>query len=126
MAGSRPRMKQRACQGSRKGKKIMLPGSGSTSVRRIGCLDASPTPFVRVPTTTGILVIETASVLDDGRRPTWLSIIAGRIATAVRGCELLVPPTSAHGHQELDRVLVALRLRANIAELRLLKLPLGI
>ena len=66
------------------------------------------------------------SAVDGGRRRTWLRNIAGQIATAVRGCELLVPPTSAHGHQELDRVLVALRLRANIAELRLLKLPLGI
>jgi len=38
----------------------------------------------------------------------------------------LVPPPSSHGNKELDRVLVALCLRANIAELRLLILPLRI
>ena len=66
------------------------------------------------------------SVLDGGRHRTWLRIIAGWIATAFRGCKLLVPPPSPHGHQELNRVLIALRLCANIAELRLLILPLRI
>ena len=69
---------------------------------------------------------ETASVLDGARRRTRLRIIAGRPATGVRGCELWVPPPSTHGHQELDRVLVALCLCTNIAKLRLLILPLGI
>jgi hypothetical protein len=63
------------------------------------------------------------SVSDRSRRRTRPRIIADRIATAVGGCELLVPPPSSHGHQELDRVLVALCLRA---ELRLLILPLRI
>ena len=66
------------------------------------------------------------SVLDAGRHRVWLRIIVGRIATAFRGCDLLVPPPSPHGHQELDRVLVALCFCANIAELRLLILPLRI
>ena len=66
------------------------------------------------------------SVLDSGRRRTWLRIIAGRIASAFRGRKLLVPPPTPHGHQELNRVLIALRLCANITELRLLILPLRI
>src|ERR1700720_2902077 len=65
-----------------------------------------------------------ASVLNSGR--TWLPIMPDPIVTAVRGCELSVPPTPTHGHQKLDRVLVALCLRANITELRLLILPLRI
>src|ERR1700719_530748 len=52
--------------------------------------------------------------------------MTGQIVAAVRGCELLVPPTPTHGHQKLDRVLVALCLRANITELRWLILPLRI
>ena len=67
-------------------------------------------------------------------RPRWgwpftlsiMQIIAGCVATAFRRCEFLVPPASPHGHQELNRVLVALRLCANIAKLRLLILPLRI
>src|SRR3984885_1833298 len=64
-----------------------------------------------------------------GRRPAPVVACessAGRIATAIRRRELLVPPPSSHGHQELDRVLIALCLCANIAELRLLILPLRI
>src|SRR3984957_10971389 len=64
-----------------------------------------------------------------GRRPAPVVACessAGRVATAIRRCELLVPPPSSHGHQELDRVLIALCLCANIAELRLLILPLRI
>ena len=66
------------------------------------------------------------SVLDGGWRRSWLRIMAGWIAAAFRGRKLLVPPPSSHGHQELNRVLVALRLGAHIAELRLLILPLRI
>ena len=47
-------------------------------------------------------------------------------ATLVPEGDLLIPPSPTHGHQKLNRVLVALRLRANVAELSLLKLPLGI
>src|SRR6201996_9858313 len=64
-----------------------------------------------------------------GRRPAPVVAFessAGRIATAIPPCELLVPPPSSHGHQELDRGLIALCLCANIAELRLLILPLRI
>src|ERR1700722_13316622 len=64
-----------------------------------------------------------------GRRPAPVVACessAGRVATAIRRCELLVPPPSSHGHQELDRVLIALCLCANIAALRLLILPLRI
>src|ERR1700690_2526927 len=66
------------------------------------------------------------SVLYGGQRRTWRLIIAGCVATAFRGEEVLVPPPSSHGHQELDCVLIALCLCANIAELRLLILPLRI
>src|SRR6202161_3219627 len=66
------------------------------------------------------------SVLYGGQRRTWRLIIAGCVATAFRGCELLVPPPSSHSHQELDRVLIALCLCANIAKLRLLILPLRV
>src|ERR1700721_2954004 len=54
------------------------------------------------------------------------ALALGPPAIVIPRGKLLVPPASAHGYHQLNRVLIALRLRANIAELGLLKLPLNI
>jgi hypothetical protein len=67
-------MKQRHAK-DRERQEIML--ANADSMPGLQYLDASPTLFGHVLTTTVILVIKPASVLDVGQRRTWLLIIAG-------------------------------------------------